>query len=75
MLTTCVGFYVSNLEKLTIADDFMGLMFGKPVPLECVRKSSVYENVLEIDTAEAWAKSDQRANWSNEVHFELFIMA
>jgi len=52
----------------------MALMFGKPVALECVKKSSVYENVLEIDTEKAWADSDQKANWSNEVHFELFIL-
>jgi hypothetical protein len=68
------GFYISDLERRSIADDFMGTMFGKPIALECVRKSSVYENVLEVDTEKAWAESDQKANWSNEVHFELFML-
>ena len=74
ILIVCKGFYVSDLEKRSVENDFMALMFGKPVALECVKKSSVYENVLEIDTEKAWADSDQKANWSNEVHFELFIL-
>ncbi|KIW07354.1 uncharacterized protein PV09_02200 [Verruconis gallopava] len=69
-----IGFYISGLEARSIEDDFMGLMFGKPIPLHCVKKSVDYKNVLEIDTEKAWAESDQKASWSNEVHFELFIL-
>lgn len=70
----CTGFYISDLEARYIEDDFMGLMFGKPIPLHCVKKSLDYENVLEVDTEKAWAESDQKASWSNEVHLELFIL-
>jgi hypothetical protein len=68
------GFYISNLAARSIENDFMGTMFGKPIPLHCVKKSLDYEDVLEIDTETAWVESDQKANWSNEVHVELFIL-
>jgi hypothetical protein len=70
----CLGFYISGLVARSIENDFMATMFGKPIPLHCVKKSLDYEDVLEIDTEKAWAESDQRANWSNEVHVELFIL-
>ena len=51
----------------------MGLMFGKPIPLHCVKKSETNKDVLEIDLETAWKESDQNAGWSNEVHVEIFI--
>lgn len=51
----------------------MGLMFGKPIPLDCVKKSEADPYVLEIDLETAWKESDQRAGWSNEVAVEVII--
>jgi len=47
-------------------------MFGKPVPFDTVKKGSA-RNVLEIDLVKAWAESDQKAGWSNEVVIHIFI--
>lgn len=52
----------------------MGLLFGKPISLQCVKKSTEYKNVLEIDIEKAWNESDKKASWSNETHVELFIL-
>jgi hypothetical protein len=51
----------------------MGTMFGQPIPLHCAKKSSNFDNVLEIDTERAWNESEQKASWSNEVHINLFM--
>jgi hypothetical protein len=51
----------------------MGTMFGQPIPLHCVKRSSNFDNVLEIDTERAWNESEQKASWSNEVHINLFM--
>jgi hypothetical protein len=69
-----IGFYISDLPSRSIEDDFMATMFGRPIPLHCVKKSTMYENVLEIDTERAWAESDKKTNWSNEVHVELTML-
>lgn len=74
MLTLAAGFYISDLETRSVENDFMALMFGSGIPLECVRKSMDFENVLEVDLEKAWALSDQKHSWSNEAHVELFIL-
>lgn len=51
----------------------MGTLFSKPIPAECVKKSAIDSNVLEVDLEAAWKASDQNAGWSNEVAIELFI--
>jgi hypothetical protein len=51
----------------------MGLMFGKPIPLSCVKKSEQDPNVIEVDLTAAWKASDQNAGWSNEVAVEILI--
>jgi hypothetical protein len=51
----------------------MALLFGKPIPLHCVKRSGTDENVLEIDLERAWRESEQKAGWSNEVNVEFFI--
>jgi hypothetical protein len=51
----------------------MGLMFGKPIPLSCVKKSDQDANVIEVDLAAAWKASDQVVGWSNEVAVEIFV--
>ncbi|KAJ9643895.1 hypothetical protein H2199_003761 [Coniosporium tulheliwenetii] len=67
------GLYVSDLENRSLEDDFMALLFGRPIELHCVRISSACKNVLEIDVARAWKESEQRAGWSNEVAIEVLI--
>lgn len=51
----------------------MGLMFGKPIPLHCVKRSESDPSVLEVDLSTAWKESEQQAGWSNEVVVEIFI--
>ncbi len=67
------GLYVSDLENRSLEDDFMALLFGRPIELHCVKTSNDCKNVLEIDVARAWKESEQRAGWSNEVAIEVLI--
>lgn len=66
------GLYVSDLDNRSLEDDFFAVMFGKAVPFDTVKKGST-PNVLEIDLVKAWAESDQKAGWSNEVVVHIFI--
>ncbi|KAF2876898.1 raffinose synthase protein-like protein Sip1 [Massariosphaeria phaeospora] len=67
------GLYVSDLKRRSIEDDFIALIFGRPIPLHCVKISDACENVLEIDTTRAWKETDSNAGWSNEVAIEVVI--
>lgn len=49
------------------------MLFGRPIPADCVKVSAEDENVLEIDLTKAWKETDQKASWSNEVAVELII--
>lgn len=51
----------------------MGVIFGRPISLDCVKISDQDENVLEIDTVKAWKETDSKAGWSNEVAVEVII--
>ncbi|KAK7518982.1 raffinose synthase protein-like protein Sip1 [Phyllosticta citriasiana] len=64
------GIWIEDLEKMDIENQFIALIFGKPVSMECVK---VKKSVLEIDLVRAWEESDQRAGWSNEVAIEVII--
>jgi hypothetical protein len=57
------GIYVSDLKQRNIEDDFFAVLFGRPIPTDCVKISDVCENVLEIDLAKAWKETDQNASW------------
>lgn len=72
-MLTAQGVYISDLKKRSIEDDFFAVLFGRPVPADCVKTSKADENVLEIDLAKAWKETDQKASWSNEVAVELII--
>ena len=50
----------------------MVLVFGKPIPVECVRKAEA-TNVFEIDIARAWKEMGMGAGWNNEIAVELFV--
>lgn len=67
------GLYVSDLKQRSIEDDFFGVIFGRPIPRDCVKRSAVCEDVLEIDVARAWEQTDSKASWSNEVVVEVVI--
>jgi len=67
-----LGIYVSDLATRSVRDNFLVLIFGKPIPVGCVRKSSD-PHVLEIDVEEAWKVSGEKAGWSNEVSIEVFM--
>lgn len=65
-----LGMYVSDLEARDVKEDFMVMIWGKPVPVDCVTKSG---KVLEVDVARAWKEMDLEAGWSNEVSLEVFM--
>ena len=69
----CSGLYVSDLSDRSLKDDFMALLFGRPIPLHCVKINDKSPNVLEIDVVRAWKESDSKASWSNEVAIEIVI--
>ncbi|KAK3630052.1 hypothetical protein LTR56_017697 [Elasticomyces elasticus] len=68
-----VGIYVSDLEKKTIEKNFMIMIFGKPIPMACVKVSGSCAKVLEVDVERAWRESGEKAGWSNEVTVEVFM--
>lgn len=69
----CSGIYISDLKERSIEDDFFAVLFGRPIPIDCVAVSKTCENVLELDLTKAWKETDQKASWSNEVAVELII--
>lgn len=69
----CSGLYVSDLKKRSLKDDFIALIFGRPIPFHCVKINDVCDDVLEIDTVRAWKETNSNAGWSNEVAIEVVI--
>ncbi|KAF2752059.1 glycoside hydrolase family 36 protein [Sporormia fimetaria CBS 119925] len=67
------GLYVSGLSERNLENDFIALLFGRPIPFHCVKVNDVCPNILEIDTVRAWKETDSKAGWSNEVHVEVVI--
>jgi hypothetical protein len=51
----------------------MAVVFGKPIPADCVKVNDTCKNILEIDTAKAWVETGSSAGWSNEVAIEVVI--
>ncbi|KAF2664962.1 glycoside hydrolase [Microthyrium microscopicum] len=67
------GVWIDRLPELSVEDDLMAMMLGKPIPLHLAKISETDERVLEIDLAKAWKDGDYESSWSNEVAVELFI--
>ncbi|KAI9656189.1 MAG: hypothetical protein M1821_004851 [Bathelium mastoideum] len=67
------GIYVSDLYRRNVPDDFMVMIYGKPVPAHTVAASKTADNVLEIDVETAWKETNQQPQWSNEVLVQTFI--
>lgn len=53
--------------------DFLALIFGRPIPFDCVKVNDKCENVLEIDVKRAWEETGSNAGWSNEVVIEVVV--
>lgn len=69
--------FISVLPKLSIADDFMVMIQGDPVPIETVAVSKSDPRVLEIDVTAAWAARTEAkkatAGWSNDVDLNIYF--
>ncbi|CAK4033528.1 glycoside hydrolase family 36 [Lecanosticta acicola] len=65
-----LGLYLTDLPGRSVAQDMMIMIFGKPIPVGCVKK---HKQVLEVDVERAWKESGEEAGWSNEVSIEIFI--
>jgi hypothetical protein len=67
------GLYISDLSQRSLEKDFMAVIFGRPMRIDCVKVSETCPDVLEVDTVKAWKESDSQAGWSNEVAVEVVI--
>jgi hypothetical protein len=63
------------LNRWKPEQDFMVMIYGKPIPPHTVRVSKVATNVVEIDVEQAWKEMGLHAQWSNEVRVETFVGA
>lgn len=68
-----LGVYISDLPNKSIEEDFMVMIYGKPIPVETVSKSQTSAQVLQIDVEKAWRDSGEDSGWSNEVSLEIFM--
>lgn len=68
-----LGVYISDLEKRTVQENFMVLIFSKPVPVHCVKVGERCSKVLEVDVDRAWREMGLETGWSNEVSVEVII--
>jgi len=64
------GLWIERLEMLDLERDFLVLLEGKVVSLECVTKGG---RVLEVDVERAWRDLGCEAGWGNEVEVEVFV--
>ena len=67
------GFFISDLAKRSIEEDFLITMLGRAIPLGTVKKSAVARDLLEVDVEKAWEEMDLNGGYSNEVTVEVFI--
>ncbi|CAK1354255.1 unnamed protein product [Cercospora beticola] len=65
-----LGLWISDLEERTVSDNFIVLIHGNPIPVECVKANG---KVLEIDIERAWKESGEDVGWGNEVTLEVFM--
>jgi hypothetical protein len=68
-----LGVWIDQLPSMSLEDDFFIVMFGRPVPLHCVKVSEANARVLEIDLERTWKEGDYNQTWSNEVAVEMMI--
>lgn len=68
-----LGLYFSDLGKRDLEKDFIALIFGRPIPLDCIKVNEECDDVLEIDMKKAWEETGSNAGWSNEVVIEVVV--
>lgn len=69
-----LGIYISDLQNRSIADDFMVMILGQPVPQKTVWKQGGEKaNVLVIDVLAAWKAMKLDSGWSNEAFVQIFM--
>lgn len=69
-----LGIYISNLKQLAIAQNFMVMILGKPIPPKTVWKEGGEEaSVLAIDVLAAWKAMKLDSGWSNEAFVQVFV--
>jgi hypothetical protein len=69
-----LGIYISDLQNRSIADDFMIMILGQPVPQKTVWKQGGEKaNVLVIDVLDAWKAMKLDSGWSNEAFVQIFM--
>jgi hypothetical protein len=70
-LITVEGLYISTLDEMTIDDDFMITIQGRPIPRHTVRVSKNSDFVLEADIEAAWLEMELSSGWSNEAQVKI----
>jgi hypothetical protein len=69
-----LGIYFSDLSHREIAQDFMVMILGQPIPQKTVWKEGGDDTtVLAIDVHAAWKKMKLDSGWSNEVFVQIFV--
>ncbi|KAJ5532364.1 Raffinose synthase [Penicillium frequentans] len=69
-----LGIYLSDLKDREIAQDFMVMILGKPVPQKTVWKEGGEDSqVLAIDVLGAWKAMKLDSGWSNEAFIQIFV--
>ena len=58
---------------MTIEDDFMVTIQGKPIPASTVSISKRDPYVVEVDIESAWNEMKLKAGWANEVEVKLYF--
>lgn len=67
------GLYISDLPNRSLEDDFIAFIFGRVIPVHCVKVNDTCNEILELDLVRAWKETDSKAGWSNEVAVEVVI--
>lgn len=69
-----LGIYISDLQDRSIADDFMVMILGQPIPRKTVWKVGEEKaTVLAVDVLAAWKAMKLDSGWSNEAFVQIFV--
>ncbi|KAJ5964367.1 uncharacterized protein N7479_004243 [Penicillium vulpinum] len=69
-----LGIYFSDLQHRSIAQNFMVMILGRPIPQNTVwKQGGENANVLAIDVLAAWKSMKLDSGWSNEAFVQVFL--
>ena len=69
-----LGIYLSDLQDRILADDFMVMILGEPIPPKTAWKEGGEDSqVLAIDVHAAWKAMKLDSGWSNEAFVQIFV--